>query len=324
MTAFKESDVRDILSGIGVPNNHLSNALEDLRRWYNGYRFHPDAAEKVYNPDMVLYFAVYYRNHKKYPTDLLDRNVASDYHKIRNIFRIGQPEAHHLAVLEKLNENREVTHILTAQYSFERDFSASDLVSLLFYTGFLTVKAAVMDAWTFTFPNYVLEKLYADYFLTRLQAQAQLPIDNTDVNKSLRTLAIEGNPQPFFDQVQMILSNSSVRDAQGFREVSLKMIFLTLLHQQQFYYIHSEYESDRQYIDIFLEGIQPHNPKYDVVLELKYLKKAEVKALDATFEEARKQLKNYIATKKLDSRPNLKAFIVVAVGDNIHWQTLPS
>ena len=34
------------------------------------------------------------------------------------------------------------------------------------------------------------------------------------------------------------------------------------------------------------------------------------------------QLKNYIATKKLDSRPNLKAFIVVAVGDNIHWQTL--
>ena len=320
MTAFRETDVQGILSGIGVADADLEHVSDDLRRWYNGYSFHPDALEKVYNPDMVLYFAVYYKSHKKYPNDLLNRNVASDYNKIRNVFRIGKQEAHHLATLNELNENREVTHVLTTQYSFERDFSTNDLVSLLFYTGFLTVKSSEMDAWTFTFPNYVLEKLYADYFLTMLQTQAHLPIDNTDVNKALRTLAIEGNPQPFFDQVQLILASSSVRDAQGFREVSLKMIFLTLLHQQQFYYIHSEYESERQYMDIFLEGIQPHNPKYDVVIELKYLKKAGTKALKTTFEEARTQLKNYIATKKLGNRPNLIGFVVVTVGEKVHWQ----
>jgi hypothetical protein len=75
------------LQKIGTKKANLLTVLDDLRVWYDGYLFNHNVKIPTYNPDMVLYFAQTYQTYKTYPNNLLDNNIASDYGKIRNIFR---------------------------------------------------------------------------------------------------------------------------------------------------------------------------------------------------------------------------------------------
>jgi hypothetical protein len=322
MMGFEEKEVRGILQGIGVKKTDLVPVLSDLRAWYDGYLFHIDAKSHVYNPDMVLYFAVYYQSTKKYPDNLLDPNIASDYSKIRNIFKIQQNEDSHLDTLRLLSDRGEITAVLTTEFSLVKNFNQDDLVSLLFYMGFLTIRNEELGSLTFTFPNYVIEKLYADYFISMFEEQAGLPIDNSKLNFALRELATWGNPEYLYQQVKDIVTVLSTRDAKDFNEMSLKAIFVSLLHQQKFCYVHSEYESNHQYVDVFLETIRGYKAKYEVAFELKYVKKGEAIDVEKALDKAEIQLMNYMVTKKFNQRPNLKAFVVLVHGVELYQREM--
>ena len=322
MMGFEESEVVEILRGIGIKDTRLSIVLDDLRSWYDGYLFTIDAKSHVYNPEMVLYFAEQYQSLGKYPYQLLDPNIASDYSKVRNIFKIQQRESEHLATLRTLTDTGEITAELTTEFSLEKNFSQDDLVSLLFYMGFLTIHAEELGSFIFRFPNYVIEKLYANYFIDMVKQEAGLPIDNSKLNFALRELAKWGTPQYLYDKVIEILNVMSTRDTQGFSENSLKAIFVSLLHQQKFYFVHSEYEAERQYVDVFLETIRGYAVKFEVAFELKYVKKGETVDVDKELDKAEVQLLNYMVAKKFIERPSLKAFVVLVHGADLHSREL--
>jgi Predicted AAA-ATPase/PD-(D/E)XK nuclease superfamily len=303
------------LKGIGVKKRDLTPTLNDLRAWYDGYLFHINAKSHVYNPDMVLYFAVYYQSTKKYPDNLLDTNIASDYTKIRNIFKIQQREDAHLDTLRLLIDRGEITVDLTTEFSLTKNFNQNDLVSLLFYMGFLTIQSEVLGSLVFTFPNYVIEKLYAEYFISIVEERANLPIDNSKLSAAIRELALWGNPQHLYHQITDVITVLSSRDSKDFNEMSLKAIVVS---QQKFYYVHSEYESEKQYVDIFLETITGYAVKFEVAFELKYVKKSEVIDVEKELDKAEIQLMNYMITKKFNQRPNLKAFVVLVHGTTLH------
>ncbi len=318
MMGFEEKEVRDIVRGIGIKKALLPTILNDLRAWYDGYLFHIDAKSHVYNPDMVLYFSEYYQAIKKYPDNLLDTNIASDYSKIQNIFKIQNQEQNHLNTLRILSDRGEITAQLTTEFSLKKKFQQDDLVSLLFYMGFLTVQAEELGSLVFTFPNYVIKKLYADYFISMLEDEANLPIDNSNLNFALRELANWANPEYFYTTIREIVKVLSTRDAKDFNEMSLKAIVVSLLHQQKFYYVHSEYESERQYVDVFLETIRGYKVKHEVAFELKYVKKGESINVEKELDKAETQLMNYMVTKKFIQRPNLRAFVVLVHGIELY------
>ena len=322
MMGFEEKEVQNILKGIGVKKADLALILNDLRAWYDGYLFHIDAKSHVYNPDMVLYFAVYYQAVKKYPDNLLDANIASDYSKIRNIFKIQQNEESHLDALRLLSDTGEITAVLTTEFSLVKKFQQDDLVSLLFYMGFLTIRSEILGSLIFTFPNYVIEKLYADYFISMLEEQADLPIDNGKLNFAIRELALQGTPQYLYNQISDIVQSLSSRDSKDFNEMSLKAIFVSLLHQQKFYYVHSEFGTGSQYVDVFLETIRGYKVKFDVAFELKYVKKSENIDVAKALDKAEIQLMNYMVTKKFNQRTNLKAFVVLVHGTELHQREM--
>jgi len=322
MMGFKQEEVRGILKGIGIENGKLTETLKDLKAWYNGYLFTAKAKESVYNPDMVLYFAQQFQSENYYPEELLDPNIASDYSKIRKLFKIQGREQQHLAVLNTLTESSQVTARLTIQFSLERTFHKDDLISLLFYMGFLTIKEKELGGFIFHFPNYVIERLYSEYFVAMLQEQKELPIDNSDLNFAIREVAKYGNPSHLYEQVMKVVEAMSTRDSQGFNENSLKAIFVSLLQQQQFYYVHSEYESDRQYVDVFLETIRGHAVKYETAFELKYVKKGRKIKVKAELDKAEVQLRNYMISNKFMERPSLKAFVVLVHGVTLHEREL--
>jgi hypothetical protein len=329
MMGFEEKEVKGILQKIGTKKENLPNVLEDLQTWYDGYLFSEDAVIHVYNTDMVLYFAQFYQTYKKYPRTLLDNNIASDYSKVRNVFRIQNREYEHLEALRILTETGQISSELTTQFSFVKAFGVDDLISLLFYMGFLTIKGRELNNTIFQFPNFVIKRLYADYFVSMLQNKTDLPIDNAPLNNAIMRLATTGELQPFIDQVSQILKILSNRDAYHFNEMSLKAIFVSCLYQQKFYYVHSKYETEKGYADIFLEAIRGYDPNYQVAFELKYIKKKdkneEDKKIDdadiqALLDKAEIQLTNYMITKKFLDRKGLKGFVVICHGETLIWR----
>jgi hypothetical protein len=322
MTGFEEKEVEGILAGVELPMEEMSATLNDMRLWYNGYLFCADLDKRLYNPNMVLYFAGEYAERRKYPRDMLDPNIASDYSKIQKLFSIQGKEDKYVEVLRDLLESGEVTATLTNQYSFDRGFLQNDLVSLLFYMGFLTITSENLNRYTFSFPNYVIKKLYADYFFNFILDHAQLPFNNEPVNDAIEEMAQTGNPKAFFEQVQLVVKYFSTRDAAHFNENTLKAVIMSLLHQQNFYYIHSEYETNWSYMDVFLEAIHGQKPQYEVTMELKYVKKAGKKATDTLLKAAKVQLQGYLDTPKFSTRTNIKSFVVVVAGDKLEWRLL--
>lgn len=318
MMGFEEAEVREILEKIDVPVDILSDVLSDVKDWYNGYLFNPDITQRLYNPNMVLYFAQQYKDSKSYPRNLLDANVVTDYSKIRRLFKIGDNEGDAIVALKELLQNEEIISPLVTQFSFERGFSNEDLISLLFYMGFLTIKNENLGAYCFVFPNYVIKKLYAHYFLAFTRETNALPIDNRPLNEAIITLATDANPNPFFEQMTMVMKSLSPRDAKDFTENTLKAIVVSLLHQQTFYYVHSEYPSKHFYMDIFLEAIRSYKPNYEVAFEFKYLKKGQSKALESKLLEASNQLNEYLKTPLFDGKTSVKAWAVVVLHNKIY------
>jgi hypothetical protein len=165
MMGFTEAEVLGLLSQIEVPTVQLQTTLEDLRCWYDGYRFNLDIPTHLYNPEMVLYFADFYQSEGKYPIEMLTTNIASDYKKIANIFRIGGDESIALSHLNYLLENGEVKSYLTKKFNIEVGFGITEIWSMLFFMGMTTLKAASGNNYTFQMPNYVIKSLYYDYFI---------------------------------------------------------------------------------------------------------------------------------------------------------------
>jgi Predicted AAA-ATPase/PD-(D/E)XK nuclease superfamily len=326
MMGFEEKEVKGILQKIGTKKVNLPNVLDDLQTWYDGYLFNEEAPTHIYNPDMVLAFAQHYQTYKKYPKSLLNNNIASDYGKVRNIFRIQDREYENFEALSILTQTGEISSELTTQFSFIKTFGEDDVISLLFYMGFLTIKGRQLNNTVFQFPNFVIKRLYADYFVSLLQNKADLPIDNRPLNNAVIRLAERGELQPFLDEVGKILKILSNRDAYHFNEMSLKAIFVSCLYQQKFYYVHSEYETDKGYADIFLEAIRGYDPAYQVAFEFKYIKKSDKNEEDkkisdtdiqALLKKAEIQLTNYMVTKKFMDRKGLKGFVVICHGDSL-------
>lgn len=101
------------------------------------------------------------------------------------------------------------------------------------------------------------------------------------------------------------------------------MLLIPYLSLSASHYVASEPEWENQYPDILFLKRPNIETKYNFILELKYVKKAdknkkepqsEVKKLDKIIEDARQQLKDYLKTENAHRLVNLKAWLLVLVG----------
>jgi Predicted AAA-ATPase/PD-(D/E)XK nuclease superfamily len=273
MMGFTEPEVTDLLRQIQIEEPQRSIILEDLRQWYDGYRFNMDAPHHLYNPEMVLYFADYYQSEGKYPVEMLTPNQASYYKKIANIFRIGNQEGLALTQLNQFLESGEIKSYLTKKFNIELGFGITEIWSMLFYMGMTTIKAVLGNYYTFQLPNYVIKSLYYDYFMA-LQLGMSYGNLRHEISESIYQLVMHGDIQPFTKYVSQVLAKEhSNRDNYGYNEKHLKTLVIGMLFPYESYLIRSEMEINRRYVDIFLERIPQVDIKHEILLELKYIKK---------------------------------------------------
>lgn len=317
MMGFTEAESVEMLAFVGVSSEQMPDVLADLREWYNGYLFQPDAPDRLYNPNMLIYFCDHYRRHHQYPEKLLDENIASDYGKVRRMLGAGG-EAYSLDILEDVLAKGHVRAEITTLYTFDRLWVRDDYVSLLFYLGVLTVKGGrpTGGGWAFKIPNFVIKQLYFEFFVETLRQRTDTQVAlYDDIRKAVVALAVDNDLEPFLDIVETVLGRLSNRDAIQFSERNVKAIFAALLTPSNVYLVRSEPELERRYADLLCTALPAVRVNHNFVFELKYLKKSDAARLEESARAAKSQLEGYLQTPDLRQIPDLRAYAIVFVGD---------
>jgi hypothetical protein len=331
LMGFRQSEVADILLKVGAKTADIPALLADLKSWYNGYLFHREGEERLYNPDMIMYFASHYEKRQRYPDVMLDANIATDYTKVKQIFNIQRREEDFIPLLKQLTSEGTLSAEITYFFNLEKPFSEDDLISLLFYMGWVTIHDEEEGLYRFKMPNRVVSELYYDYFVAIAEREAGLNNAVLKIRNALSDLSRNNNPHPFLGLIKALIDKDlSLRDAQGFDERHLKMLMIPYLSLSASHYVVSEPEWEKSYIDVLLLKRPNITTKYNFVIELKYVKKADMdktvltasgekEKLTAKVErEARTQIDNYLKTENAQRIPNLKAWLLILVGREWH------
>ena len=83
-------------------------------------------------------------------------------------------------LLEKIVANEPLSSELTEKFNSDVSFDEKELISLLYYLGFLTITDIGYSKCKFKSPNDVIRKIYTEYFLSYISEQAQIEADLID------------------------------------------------------------------------------------------------------------------------------------------------
>ncbi len=118
-----------------------------------------------------------------------------------------------------------------------------------------------------------------------------------------------------FSRIETKDTQTTYRDFIKFNEKYIKVLFVAFANLSNLYYIKSEQEIEQKYPDVMFLNRPPFKQNYQFIFELKYLKKKEANQLSRKKEEAKKQLQNYLKNEEIQNLKNLKAYIIIFVGD---------
>jgi len=315
MLGFTKQDTYNLVKMTCVSHpDDTEKIYSQMIKYYNGYKFSDEIDNRLFNPDMVLYYLSEYVMRNSPPRNLIDVNVASDYKKIGNLINLLETEMGR-EIIHNLMEQDEIAGNLNLQFNLEIDFNRDDLLSLLLYMGFITIERQRGARYVFRIPNYVIKELYYRYFYELLDKRYSVSIRRELLDDSVETMAYDGDIIKFVKLTEEFLGKVlSNRDFIGFKEGHLKVHILTLLYLNGLYYVQSEMEAEKGYVDIFLRERQPFEVNYEWVLELKYLKKQDMDRLEELEATGEKQLREYMKKVTPQTKRTLKGVLLIFAG----------
>ncbi len=184
----------------------------------------------------------------------------------------------------------------------------------MFYMGLVTIKSELMGSLAFSIPNYVIRGLYMTFFMDFVKSGNSLEFEVSDVRNAMRELAMNNRIRPFLGFIENALETLSNRDSVKFDEKYIKALFVGFASLTKLYFIKSEQETERKYPDVMFLHRPPFFPNFQFIFELKYLKKKDKNRLEQVSAKAESQLKEYLEFEEIRGLKNLRAYILVFVG----------
>ena len=317
MMGFTKAEVINMLDVQEISRENQEKLLPIMKENYDGYMFSIFGNEKIYNSNMCLYFLNEYMAHNRIPTQLIDMNIASDYTKLGKMLDLCKGDERE-KVIEKTVTGEGIISDITGKFNPAMEFTEKDLVSMLFYLGYLTIASEVFEKPELKIPNKVMKELYSEYFLNILSNETDLIIQENDYNEMLREIALEGKIDKIVSVLQNYLENLSNRDYIKFDEKYVKLIFYCIAMNLKIFRLKSEMEVQRRYPDILLIPRNKDKGYKAVMIEFKYLKKENADKLKEKEQEAIEQLKEYSEIEEIKEIENLNKYAVIAVGSEIY------
>jgi hypothetical protein len=296
------------------------SVLREIKTYYNGYLFSKNSGERLYNPDMVLYF-MKYLSRGNFPDELIDTNVKTDYGKLQRLLRENRKKgtAGDITSFEAINEKDEIITKIKRMFPLEAITGKEEITSLMYYMGLLTIKEAAQALVKLKVPNLVIKELYWKYLYEKIQTELNEPLDVEQIAQSLQTMSQTGDITDFvtytYDKVLKYISN---RDLMGMEEKHIKMIFLSFLSVNNIYIPYSELELNGGYSDIVLYPDSRYGVQNSHIWELKFLKKNENR--EKKIQEAGEQILKYERDEKfmrLAKDTKLFKYIILGTKDGV-------
>lgn len=306
MMGFNETEVREMF-GFFQQNKMLTGDIEamisEMKPWYNNYCFARRSLgeDRIFNCDMTLYYLNNQLQKHRAPTEMVDKNIRTDYSKLKMLARIDHDSLHEgnrMSTIEEIAAKGEILVNLHTSFPAERVVDIDNFRSLLYYYGLLTMCGTRGDMIRMCIPNNCVREQYFGFLRDYYQRQSSIDIHY--LNVMLTDLAYDGRWKPFFEAVaNAYRENSSVRDGME-GERNLQGFLKAYLALSPYYLMQPELEMNYGYCDFFLLPDKQRYPdiEHSYILELKYAaRKATDTELEKQADEGRQQLRQYSEDK---------------------------
>ena len=316
MLGFTEEELVKLLDAQEISKKKQEEILPIMKENYDGYNFSINCKEKIYNSTMCLYFLSNYIRLTNLPENLVDVNIASDYSKIGKMLDLckGKKRAE---IIEKTVSGEGILSEITQKFNPAMEFTDTDLVSMLYYLGYLTIEGTEVGFPKLKVPNKVMKEIYSEYFLKTLGQDFSNNIIDS-YSEITKELALEGKIDKITEILQKYLKNLSNRDYQRFDEKYVKLIFYCISMNLKMYTVKSEIEVQREYPDILLVPRDRGKGYNSIMVEFKYLKKGEEGKLKEKQKEAKEQIIKYSNYEEIKDIDKLNKYTIIAVNDKLY------
>ncbi len=298
IVGFTEAELVKMLGYYGI---NEESTVKLMKGWYNNYLFSRCEENRMYNPDMALYFIKQYLKTDRVPEDMLDYNIRIDYTKLKYLLIVDRQG--YLQVngnFEKLKiilEEGQITANIVNSFPVQRVTDTENFISLLYYFGLLTIKDSYHGKPVLTIPNEVIRQLYYEYIREGYRDTQIFNIDLFKLGNLFDEMAFNGRWEELFTCLTTEMNKqTSIRDyIEG--ERSIQTFFRVYLNVSNYYITRTEFELNKGYCDILLLPNFQQYPdiKYSYLIELKYIKPSEYNEtkLEEKLKGAREKLKKY-------------------------------
>ena len=164
MMGFTNKELIELMEKQEITKEQQEMLLPIMKENYNGYKFCINGKEKIYNSNMSLYFLADYIRLGRIPNRLVDMNIASDYSKVGKMLDLCKGE-NRQDIIEKTVSGETITSNITEKFNPAIEFTETDLVSMLYYLGYLTIVGEKVGYPELSIPNKLMREIYSSYFL---------------------------------------------------------------------------------------------------------------------------------------------------------------
>ncbi len=254
----------------------------------------------------------------KEPDDMLDPSFANGLGKIESLFSLGDKDFIR-SVIDKALLRKEIEfsgQLKTLDLNMKERLDREDILSSLFYMGFLTFVPGKWDA--LCVPNRAIGIQFFEYYLKNILQSPNYTFDREEFDEAFKALG-EGNPEPWLRLVDdRLTADSGVLLSAHAKEVSFQTMLASTLWFSTNYRGQLEVEARGEgagYIDLLLTPtVNPKLPSY--LIEIKHINKEDASqtAIDKALVNAKEQAGRYSAGEAVKAIPNLKRLAIVYVG----------
>ena len=288
----------------------------DIEKMYNGYLFHEDAPNKLFNSTMIFYYFKELLKKGKKIKSFIDDNLKIDYGRLRSLVS----KYDNKAKLRSLAEGNSIKVNLINRFSIEKIHDEDNFFSLLFYLGLVTIDNTNTRRMALKIPNYSVKTMYWEFVENILKEEVEgLSLDSSKYVDTMVSLAYDNDYKPFFDYFsQYIVRNLSNRDLENTVEKDMKFLLLPIFFTSNYYFPISELENSEGYTDIYLKRGHLHPGSVsEWVWELKYIKQIDAdneNLVDLKQQEAIDKLMEYKRSNLFKNRTDIRFLAILFVG----------
>ena len=328
MMGFTEDEVKELLTFtyakpdapkdskeiVKLATDEQKKIYEIFEENYNGYRFSNRDSTKVFNSTLIMHYLKHYLPRKLPPVSLVDDNLNQSAATIDNIVGLKNVEKNYQVIEEIINE-KQIEGTLQPFIDIETKFDENDLITLLFNIGMLTIKGFDMET-IFEMPNKIVESIYLQYLSKLVQKQSDYTIDITKQKRAIIEVGRKGEINALTALVSEFLTHTSNRNTIKFDEKYIKLVYMMILTYSNQFNVYDEFPALQGFNDLFIQKAPNSTARYEVLMELKYIKKSDTtkEKIEEELADGIGQIEKYMKDERLARRKSLKKFVVVFSG----------